>query len=234
MNGKLATLEAAINHRFTDKKLLKLALTHRSFAKQHNERLEYLGDAILGFVIADRVFHQFPPTKATEGDLTRLRSTLVRDTTLAKLAYQLHLADYIKLGQGELNSDNTIPQSMLANVFEAVIGAIYLDSDIATCSRCITFIYSDLFCEISLDALKDAKTALQELLQSRKKPLPLYKVLSVTNINNRDNFAIACEIPGTKISAHATAFKKSTAEQLAAEKALVLLNQAIKANYHCH
>lgn len=223
MSDHLDILQEEINYHFKDKNLLNLALTHSSFSKQNNERLEYLGDAVLGFIIADRVFHQFPSTQATEGDLTRLRSALVRGATLAKLGAQLRLGDYLKLGQGELKNGGSNRESILANVFEAVIGAVYLDSNIEISSRCVISIYGDIFSEISLDTLKDAKTVLQELLQSRKKNLPLYKVLSVTNINHRDNFHIACEIPGTDISVYATGFKKSIAEQLAAEKALVLL-----------
>lgn len=223
MSDQLAILEEKINYCFKDKNLLNLALTHSSFSKKNNERLEYLGDAVLGFIIADRVFYQFPSTQATEGDLTRLRSSLVRGATLAKLGRQLHLGNYLKLGQGELKNGGNDRESILANAFEAIIGAVYLDSDIVACSCCVISIYGDLLSKISPNKLKDAKTVLQELLQSRKKPLPLYKVLSVTNINHKNNFNIACEIPGTAISAHAAGFNKSIAEQLAAEKMLALL-----------
>ncbi len=220
-------LEKAIAYDFKDKMLLKTALTHRSIGRGHNERLEYLGDAALGFIIADEIFHKFP--HATEGELTRIRSSLVRGETLAVLARDLSLGDAIKLGLGEVKSGGWRRDSILANTLEAVIGAVYLDSDMEVCRKCVISLYHQLLSRVSLENLnKDSKTGLQELLQSKRMELPVYQVLSEHGDAHERLFTIECSIKSLNISVQAEGHGKRIAEQLAAEKALGVMEKRLK------
>ncbi|GAL13116.1 ribonuclease III [Vibrio astriarenae] len=135
MNSQIEKLERKLGYQFNDGELLSLALTHRSANSKHNERLEFLGDSILSFVIADDLYHRFP--KVTEGDMSRMRATLVRGNTLAELGREFELGDYLKLGPGELKSGGFRRDSILADAVEAIIGAIYLDSDVETVRKII-------------------------------------------------------------------------------------------------
>lgn len=220
-------LEEKINYIFKDKTLLNLALTHRSFSQHSNERLEYLGDATLGFIIAAEVFNRFP--QATEGELTRLRSTLVKGETLIKLSRELDLGSYVRLGPGELKNSGRERSSILENTLEAIIGAVYLDAGMETCRRYVIALYHQLLSKISLDNLdKDPKTTLQELLQSQGKTLPVYQVLANNNhATNRQYFTMACVIGDADISVHAEGHSKRIAEQLAAKKALSILEKSL-------
>jgi len=146
MSERPSKLEKAIDYKFQDETLLETALTHRSFGHGNNERLEYLGDAALGFIIADAIFQKFP--QATEGELTRLRSSLVKGETLAKLGRELDLGDYIKLGPGEMKSGGWRRDSILANTLEAIIGAVYLDADMKVCQKCVISIYHQLLANV--------------------------------------------------------------------------------------
>ncbi|WP_241819675.1 ribonuclease III, partial [Vibrio cyclitrophicus] len=178
MNSPIDKLERKIGYQFNDADLIHLALTHRSAAGKHNERLEFLGDSILSFVIADDLYHRFP--KVNEGDMSRMRATLVRGHTLAELGREFELGDYLKLGPGELKSGGFRRDSILADAVEAIIGAVYLDSDTEVVRGIILSWYQS-----RLDAIqpgvsqKDPKTRLQEFLQGRRNPLPVY---TVTNI----------------------------------------------------
>ena len=220
-------LEKAIDYKFRDETLLETALTHRSIGQGNNERLEYLGDAALGFIIADAVFRKFP--KATEGELTRLRSSLVKGETLAQLGRELNLGDYIKLGPGEMKSGGWRRDSILANTLEAIIGAVYLDADMEICRKCVIALYRQLLLEVSPDKLsKDPKTTLQELLQSRRLELPAYHVLSETGDAHERLFNVECTIAEPNISVQAEGRSKRLAEQSAAEKALLVLDNIFK------
>ena len=220
-------LEKAIDYKFRDETLLDIALTHRSIGQGNNERLEYLGDAALGFVIADAIFHKFP--QATEGELTRLRASLVKGETLAMLGRELNLGDYIKLGPGERKSGGWRRESILANTLEAIIGAVYLDADMEVCRKCVNSLYRQLIAEVSPDKLnKDPKTTLQELLQSRKLELPEYQVISETGEAHERLFEIACVIKEQGISVQGEGRSKRVAEQSAAEKALPELEKKLK------
>ncbi|MFT5426501.1 MAG: ribonuclease-3 [Gammaproteobacteria bacterium] len=220
-------LENAIDYKFEDKALFETALTHRSIGRGNNERLEYLGDAALGFIIADAIFKKFP--EATEGELTRLRSSLVKGETLAELARELNLGDFIKLGPGERKSGGWRRDSILANTLEAIIGAVYLDSDMEVCRRCVVSLYKKLLSEISPGNLtKDSKTSLQELLQSRQMELPVYHVLSENGEAHERIFTIECSIKDQDISVQAEGNSKRIAEQVAAEKALSVLESQSK------
>lgn len=220
----LTPLERSLNYKFNDQTLLISALTHRSFSRNNNERLEYLGDAVLGFVISDIVFQKFP--QATEGELTLLRISLVKGKTLSKLSQELNLSDYIRLGQGELKNGGWQCDSILANVLEAVIGALYLDAGIEVCRQFIAFIYHKLLLDLSLDKLsKDPKTELQELLQSQKQQLPSYQLLSENDAHEKI-FTVSCTLNEKNVSVKAQGKNKRMAEQSAAKKMLSLLGQS--------
>jgi ribonuclease-3 len=219
-----SNLEKIIGYKFNDEALLVTALTHRSMGRGNNERLEYLGDAALGFIITDSIFQKFP--QATEGELTRLRASLVKGETLAKLGRDLGLGDYIKLGPGERKSGGWRRDSILANTFEAIIGAIYLDADMEVCRKCVISLYQQLLSKVSPDTLnKDPKTTLQELLQSRRLELPVYSVLSESGDAHDRLFNVACTIIEPDISVQAEGRSKRLAEQAAAEKALLKLEK---------
>ncbi len=227
MSGLLSNLEKAIDYKFQDEALLETALTHRSFGHGNNERLEYLGDAALGFIIADAIFQKFP--QATEGDLTRLRSSLVKGETLAVLGRELGLGEYIKLGPGEMKSGGWRRDSILANTVEAIIGAVYLDADMKVCQKCVVSLYQQLLSNVSPDKLsKDPKTSLQELLQSRRLELPVYQVLSETGDAHERFFNVECTIIEPNIWVQAEGRSKRLAEQAAAEKALPALEKKLK------
>lgn len=215
-----------LGYEFSDQKLIQRALTHRSASNHHNERLEFLGDAVLGMVIAKALFEQFP--KVNEGQLTRMRSSLVKGKTLAVIAKEIELGDYIHLGEGELKSGGFRRASILADGFEAVIGAVYLDSGFETTSQLILKLYGERLTQLDpSEVKKDAKTRLQELLQSRGFPLPIYDLLTVTGEAHQQTFEVACIISEHKINTQGTGSSRRNAEQLAAEKAFTELQKAL-------
>lgn len=206
---------------FRDKELLDTALTHRSHGNNNNERLEFLGDAILGFVIAEHLYQKFPD--APEGVLTRLRASLVKRETLAALARSLDLGALIKFGQGEKKSGGWRRDSILANTLEAVIGAVYLDSGIDECAKFIFDLFQDLFVELKTNKTeKDPKTTLQEILQEKKLPLPVYEVIKEQGQPHRRIFTVRCYVAGMDKEIIAEGRSKRMAEQAAAKKALDL------------
>ncbi len=169
-------LQRKLGYQFKQNELLIQALTHRSASSKHNERLEFLGDSILSFVIANDLYHRFP--KVDEGDMSRMRATLVRGNTLAEIAREFELGECLRLGPGELKSGGFRRESILADTVEALIGGIFLDSDIQTIERIILDWYQSRLVEISPgDKQKDPKTRLQEYLQGRHLPLPNYLVV---------------------------------------------------------
>lgn len=204
---------------FIDEQLLQQALTHRSLGNNNNERLEFLGDAILGFVIAEALFQKFPG--ANEGDLTRLRAYLVKGERLAEIANQHGLQDKINLGPGELKSGGWRRKSVLANTFEAILGAVFLDSNFVSCQRVILDLYQPYLENIKIDDIqKDAKTRLQEFLQSRQLSTPEYKLISQTGSPHNPHFTVCCVIEHLELEVIAEGNSKRKAEQAAAEKAL--------------
>lgn len=215
-------LTERLGYEFRDSALLETALTHRSCGKQNNERLEYLGDAVLDFIIAETLFQRFP--HAAEGSLTRLRATLVKRETLAAIAKQLELGDQLKLGPGEKKSGGWRRESILANTLEAVLGSIYLDSGLDPCRRVVLSLFDDLLRHISLkDPGKDPKTSLQELLQARRRPLPVYQIVSEVGEAHARTFTVKCLIEELKQAVIAEGRSKRAAEQAAAKLALELL-----------
>lgn len=214
-----------IDYRFRDTGLLERALTHRSFGPVHYERLEFLGDSLLNLIIAEQLFHLRPD--AHEGDLSRLRSRLVRDTTLAKLAAELDIGDVLRLGTGELKSGGFLRESILADVFEALIGAIYLDGGFDA----VRHVVADLFAERierlpDAESLKDPKTQLQERLQAGGHPLPEYEVVSETGADHAKDFEVECRVGDLRAPVRARAGSRRKAEQAAARCMLEALDPA--------
>ena len=212
-------LQKNIDYHFSDAALLKQALTHRSVNKNNNERLEFLGDSILGCVISHELYHRFP--LVDEGQLSRLRSSLVRGQTLAKLAKTLNLSETLLLGQGELKSGGFRRESIQADAFEAILGAIFLDSDYVTVSAVILKLYEELLNDASPDdSLKDFKTLLQELLQKKGHSLPLYELIKTKGQDHNAVFYVSCHIKEFNLSVEENAKSIKRAEQACAESIL--------------
>jgi len=203
---------------FKQPQLLQRALTHRSYAPEHNERLEFLGDSILGCVIAKHLYSSYP--QLSEGELSRLRSNLVREETLATLAQQLDLGSHLKLGEGELKSGGFRRPSILADALEALFGAVLLDSGFAAAEQTVLNLYVPYLEMVDMQALgKDAKTLLQEYLQGKRIPLPSYSVIAMQGEAHAQSFQVECVIPSLKISARGTGTSRRNAEQQAAQAA---------------
>jgi len=221
-NQAITRLSKKIGYTFNEPSLLIQALTHRSAKGQHNERLEFLGDSILGFVIAEALFEQFP--KHDEGDLTRMRSSLVRGVTLAELGRDFNLGEHLILGPGELKSGGHRRESILEDAIEAIIGAVYLDSNITYCKALILSWFAQRLSAIKPgNEQKDPKTLLQEYLQGRKIALPVYDVIDTSGQSHNQQFIVRCltEVIDKEVIAKGTSRRK--AEQAAAQQVLVLL-----------
>jgi len=219
----LENLCKIIGYQFTDISHLELALTHRSIGYKNNERLEFLGDSILNLAIAEALFHQFP--KENEGKLSRLRAQMVKGDTLAVIAKEFGLGEYLKLGPGELKSGGFKRESILADTVEAIIGAILLYSNWETARlRILSWYQSRLEVLDPKDVnVKDAKSRLQEFLQSRKKTLPIYTVVNITGKDHDQIFEVNCKIDDLDHVISARAESRRIAEQKVAKKALVSL-----------
>lgn len=220
MENGLSALAHSIDYRFQQEDLLELALTHRSHnGSRNNERLEFLGDSILNFVIGEALFEKFP--QAREGQLSRLRASLVKGTTLTKVAQQLALGPALRLGPGELKSGGHRRDSILADALEAIIGAVYLDGGMAQAKQLILNWFQQRLADITLeDTSKDNKTRLQELLQARKLDLPEYEIVDVSGKSHAQQFVVSCNITGLDLSAEAEGQSRRQAEQIAAGKIL--------------
>lgn len=209
-----------LGYSFNDIGLLNEALTHRSYAARNNERLEFLGDGILNFVIAHELYKLYPDVQ--EGDLSRLRANLVNRESLADIANQLDMGDVIKLGSGELKSGGFRRPSILADAVESVLGAVYCDGGFDACRELIIRLYaSRLSSPTDLQSLKDPKTQLQELLQSRRFALPEYEVVDVTGYAHAQMFHVTCSIEQMNIKVTGEGKSRRKAEQKAAEKAII-------------
>jgi ribonuclease-3 len=220
------TLAKALGYPFDDPNLLKQALTHCSAGSRNNERLEFLGDALLGCVIAAELFDRYP--KAREGELSRLRASLVRRESLADLAQGLEIGRYLKLGAGERKSGGHNRNSILADALEAVFGAIYLDGGFAACRQSILGLFSERLAAVAdPETLKDAKTRLQEFLQSRQMALPEYTVIEVSGEAHAQSFRVQCVLGDSQIApTQGSARSRRQAEQKAAGKMLEQLENA--------
>lgn len=217
-------LEEALGHRFVNAGLLRQALTHRSHSSPHNERLEFLGDSVLDCVVAALLYQRFPILR--EGDLSRQRASLVRQEALANIALTLSLGDYLRLGEGELKSGGARRPSILADALEAILGAIYLDGGFDAARAVIERLLQPLLDQIDpADAGKDPKTALQELLQGRRQPLPQYALLNTHGEAHAQEFDIECAIPSLAIRTVGSGKSRRIAEQAAAREAIRLIAQ---------
>jgi ribonuclease-3 len=216
-------LTKRLGYVFRDAALLARALTHRSRSSRNYERLEFLGDSILSFVIADVLYDRFP--QLSEGELTRLRATLVRRETLAALARELDLGDCLDLGGGELKSGGFDRDSILADGLEAVFGAVYKDGGIETVREVVLRLYQPILDSIDPSSiLKDPKTRLQEFLQRKSLATPIYNVLEVSGEPHQQHFIVECRVPGMVEAVRGEGSSRRYAEQAAARRACELLN----------
>jgi ribonuclease-3 len=214
-----AKLLKRIAYQFSDIDLLKHALTHRSADKKHNERLEFLGDAVLGLVIAERLYEKFP--KLPEGKLTRMRSNLVKGETLAKVAREIELGELIKLGPGEMKSGGRRRDSILADSVEAVLGAIYLDSGLDAVRTTIDQLFSKRIETLDPNLqIKDSKTQLQEHLQAKQLALPDYQVTEIKGKDHAQTFTVECKVDALTMTAVGKGKSRRIAEQEAAKQIL--------------
>lgn len=215
----LVQFQQRLGYTFSDLNLLRRALTHRSFGASNNERLEFLGDSVLGVVIGEALYRQFP--EAAEGQLTRQRSTLVKGVTLAKVAKELGLGSCLRLGEGELKSGGKDRESILADALESVIGAIYLEVGFDQCAGLIRNWFEPRLQAVGqAKTLKDTKTQLQEWLQARGKPLPVYEIVQVRGQSHEQQITVACQVSELLDTIRATATSRKKAEKLAAASAL--------------
>ena len=215
----LSQLQQKIGYSFSDISLLETAMTHRSARMKNNERSEFLGDSILGFIIADHLFHQFPG--ADEGQLSRLRASLVKKETLASIGKSLSIGNYLKLGQGELRSGGHTRDSILADAVEAVIAAIYLDAGYQKARDFIFELFKEKLEEVTLEkGRKDPKTRLQEYLQSHSIELPVYEIVESSGPQHRQQFKVSCAIKQEKLVTIGSGSSRRKAEQDAASRML--------------
>lgn len=220
---KYRRLYKAIGYTFNNEALLEQALTHRSAAKQHNERLEFLGDAILGMIVGETLFKRFPAVP--EGKLTRMRSTLVKGETLAELAKEACVGELLNLGPGELKSGGHRRSSILADAVEAILGAIYLDSGMDEVRSVIDRLWESRINKLDPNAHpKDSKTRLQEFLQGRKQSLPTYEVLSISGKDHAQTFEVSCKVESLSEAVVASGNSRRKAEQEAARLTLEKLD----------
>ena len=219
----LDRLQKRLGYSFADSSLLECALTHRSaHRRRNNERLEFLGDAHLGQVIAGRLFHAFP--EASEGQLTRMRARLVRGQTLAEVARELELGPHLVLGGGELKSGGHRRDSILADALEAIIGAMVLDGGADACEAVVARWFDQRLEQISPDAVdKDGKTRLQEWLQARQYRLPEYEVRDIRGQAPQQTFDVVCRLTDLSVEFPASGDSRRKAEQNAAGEALTWL-----------
>ncbi len=217
-----ASLSRIIHYTFNDPSFMIMALTHRSFSSQHNERLEFLGDSVLSFLIANELYKRFP--RIDEGDLSRLRAQLVKESSLSTIATSIGLGDFIRLGEGELKSAGWRRPSILADTFESIIGAIYLDGGIEPTHEFVLRFFETQLNEIDPKLIqKDPKTLLQELLQSKKSDLPIYTVVSIEGEAHSQTFTIECQIKKSNIKTQGVGNSRRIAEQEAASRAYQLM-----------
>jgi ribonuclease-3 len=212
---KYQRLELRLGYHFEDQRQLQLALTHRSHGATNNERLEFLGDSILNFIVGEALFKRFP--EAREGQLSRLRSQMVKGDTLAELAREFELGECLVLGEGEMKSGGHARDSILADSVEAIIGAIYLASGLDICRVRVLTWFAPRLDTLSIDtSAKDSKSRLQEYMQAQRQPLPEYVVVAVGGEGHAQMFTIECRVALTKQPTSATASSRREAEKQAA------------------
>jgi len=220
---KFTPVMEQLGYEFQDAALLDMALTHRSVGKSNNERLEFLGDAVLGLCIAEQLFNAFPDVE--EGDLSRLRASLVNRESLADIASGLGLGEFLHLGGGELKSGGFRRASILADALEAIIGAVYMDGGFEASRNLIEKLYRSRLSSLPPpQELKDPKTRLQENLQGRGYPLPHYEVETISGKDHNQVFRVICSVPESSLSARGEGSSRRKAEQAAAAVVLERLS----------
>ncbi len=211
-----------MQHEFADPSLLKRALTHRSFSIDHYERLEFLGDSVLGLAISGLLYARLDTLP--EGDLSRVRANLVKQDTLHQLAVGLGLPELLRLGEGEVRSGGQKRPSILADALEALIGAVYLDAGFTKAQELVHRLFDDVAINPQMDAIgKDAKTALQEWLQGRRMKVPTYKVVATLGAAHKQTFDVECEIPELRLAERGIGGSRRAGEQAAATAMLQTL-----------
>jgi ribonuclease III len=216
-------LEKALDLEFSNPGLLKQALTHRSRSRRNYERLEFLGDAVLGFVVAEDLYYRFPDIP--EGKLSRMRSFVVRKETLAKVARDMDLPELLQLGEGELKSGGFNRDSILSDSLEAIIGAVYLDRGLDAVKAFIRRFFEDVLDSLAVDTIyKDSKSRLQEYLQQRGEPVPSYEIVSVSGEPHDQTFEVACLVSLAPEPFRGVGSSRRSAEQRAAQSALKALS----------
>ena len=222
MSNSLQDLQRKLHYTFENPALLQRALTHRSFSADNNERLEFLGDSVLSLAISSLLFQRL--RDLPEGDLSRVRSNLVKEGTLHQIALQLGLPELLRLGEGESKSGGKARPSILADAVEAILGAVYLDAGYAAGEQLVHQLFEGVDINPHMRAAeKDPKTALQEWLQGRRMQLPQYSVVSITGAAHKQTFEVACMISELKLGAKGSGVSRRTGEQAAASAMLALL-----------
>lgn len=222
MSPNLSALQQRLQHDFSNPKLLVLALTHRSFSADHNERIEFLGDSVLNLAVAGLLYEQL--SQLPEGDLSRVRANLVKQDTLHKLALDLGLPELLRLGEGEAKSGGQKRPSILADALEAVIGAVFVDAGFDTASALVRRLFKDVEINAQMQAIgKDPKTELQEWLQGRKMNLPIYRVVGTQGAAHKQIFDVECEIAEYRRAERGIGGSRRAGEQAAAAAMLAFV-----------
>ena len=221
----MPALQKRLQHAFSDSRLLTRALTHRSFGPDHNERLEFLGDAVLNLAVADLLYQRLG--QLPEGDLSRVRANLVKQETLHQLAVTLGLPTAVRLGEGEVRSGGKKRPSILADALEAIIGAVYLDGGFVVVQALVQRLFQDIEISPGMAAIgKDPKTELQEWLQGRRMKLPMYRVVGTIGAAHQQSFDVECEVVELNLCERGIGGSRRAAEQAAASAMLVVLGKA--------
>ncbi len=224
MDNKLDKLQQKLDYQFSNLELARQALTHRSANKLNNERLEFLGDSLLGCIIAQALYEIHP--QASEGELSRMRASMVNKSALADIAREMELGDFVQLGSGELKSGGKHRDSILADTVEALIAAIYLDGGMSACDQFVRkWSENNLYSHDANRKQKDCKTRLQELMQARSSGLPEYEVTEVSGAAHQQIFHVTCKIDILNVAQSGSAGNKRDAEQEAAQKILEVLGE---------
>ena len=227
MDQRLDALQRRIGHRFSDSRLLVRALTHRSFGTDHNERLEFLGDAVLGLAISGLLFERF--AGSDEGDLTRVRAHLVREDSLHRVALQLGLPDVLSLGEGEARGGGAQRPSILADALEALLGATFLDGGFDAARALVEGLFGEVIQNTDVASwTKDAKTELQEWLQARRLPVPSYSIRATRGQAHAQTFEVECAVPALNLTESGEGRSRRVAEQDAARRMLDMLKTSDK------
>lgn len=222
MDARLAALQQRLGHRFADPELLSRAVTHRSFGADHNERLEFLGDAVLSLAISALLFERFGGSD--EGDLTRVRAHLVREDTLHRVAVVIGLPEVLRLSEGEARGGGAQRPSILADALEAIIGATFLDGGFEPARALVQHLFGEVIATTDIDSwTKDAKTELQEWLQARRLPVPSYRIASTRGQAHAQTFEVECAVPALSLTETGEGRSRRVAEQEAAHRMLVAL-----------